>query len=183
MLAVICKTDKLHNMKFFLFFIAVTFISLKVFAQQKDSKIDTSFTLYYISIGLGGNMWEMQPMFKVKGSEFVYTLEEAWQHEGTVKPKADTLLIGNFRLSSIDSILNISTEIKGNSVYKLSSRIKGGGIINLYFISNRRKLSFNLHNSTDTTAKKIIDVLNGYIPDQYQKLWISDIKPDIIEIK
>jgi len=58
-----------------------------------------------------------------------------------------------------------------------------GGIINLYFSSNRRKLSFDLHNANDTTAQKIVDILNGYIPDKHRKLWISNIKPDISKIK
>jgi len=172
-----------YKMKHFLFFIGLTFISMKVFAQQTDAKTDTSFTLSYISIGLGSNMWTMQPMFRVKDSQFIYTLEEAWQFKDSEKPKVDTLLIGNFRASSIDSILHISTEIKGDSVYKLNPRVMSGGIINLYFSTNRRKLSFRLHNSNDTTALKIVDILNGYIPDKYRKLWISDIKPEIINIK
>jgi len=77
---------------------------MKAFAQQADTKTDTSFTLSYISIGLGSNMWTMQPMFRVKGCQFIYTSEEAWQFKDSEKPKADTLLIGNFRASSIDSI-------------------------------------------------------------------------------
>lgn len=170
-------------MKLLLFFIGVTFISNQALAQQADTKIDTAFTLSYISIGLGSNMWEMQPMFRVRGSQFVYTLEEAWQYKDSEKPKADTLLIGNFRASSIDSILNISSEIKGDSVYRLNGGVISGGIIKLYFSANRRKLSFDLHNANDTTAQKIVDILNGYIPDKYRKLWISNIKPDISKIK
>ncbi len=170
-------------MKRLLFFIGLTFISMKVFAQQADTKTDTSFTLSYISIGLGSNMWTMQPMFRVKGSQFIYTSEDAWQFKDSEKPKADTLLIGNFRTSSIDSILNIATGIRGDSVYKLNAGVMSGGIVNLCFSTNRRKLSFELHNSNDTTAKKIVDILNGYIPDKYRKLWISDIKPEIIKIK
>lgn len=178
-----CNLKDPYKMKLLLFLIGLTFTSMKVFAQQADAKTDTSFTLSYISIGLGSNMWTMQPMFRVQGSQFIYTAEEAWQFKDSEKPKADTLLIGNYRASSIDSILNISTEIKGDSVYKLNPRIMSGGIINLYFSTNRRKLSFDLHNSNDTTAQKIVDILNGYIPDKYRKLWISDIKPEIIDIK
>lgn len=170
-------------MKLLFFFVGLTFTSMKAFAQQADTKTDTSFTLSYISIGLGSNMWTMQPMFRVKGCQFIYTSEEAWQFKDSEKPKADTLLIGNFRASSIDSILNLSTEIKGDSVYRLNTGVMSGGIINLYFSSNRRKLSFDLHNANDTTAQKIVDILNGYIPDKHRKLWISNIKPDISKIK
>jgi len=170
-------------MKLILFFVGLTFTLMKGLAQQSDIKTDTSFTLSYISIGLGSNMWSMQPMFRVKSSQFIYTFEEAWQLKDSDKPKADTLLIGNFRASSIDSILNLSTEIKGDSVYRLNSGFRSGGIINLYLSSNRRKLSFDLHNANDTTAQKIVDILNSYIPDKYLKLWISNIKPDISKIK
>ena len=75
-------------MKLLLLFIGEIFISQKAFARQADTKIDTSFTLSYISIGLGSYMWTMQPMFRVKGSEFTYTLEEAWQFKDSEKPKA-----------------------------------------------------------------------------------------------
>ena len=156
---------------------------MKAFAQQGDTKTDTSFSLSYISIGFGSNIWTMQPMFRVKGFQFIYTLEEAWQFKDSEKPKEDTLLIGNFRATSIDSILNLSTEIKGDSVYRLNAGFRSGGIINLYFSSNRRKLSFDLHNANDTTAQKIVDILNSYIPDKYLKLWISNINPDISKIK
>lgn len=170
-------------MKLLLFFIGLIFTSRKAFTQEANTGIGTSFTLSYISIGLGSNMWEMQPMFRVEGSQFVYTKEAAWHFKGSEMPKADTLLIGRFRASSIDSILNISTEIKGDSVYKLNPRIMSGGIINLYFSNQKRKLSFDLHNASDTTAEKIVSILNTYIPDKYQKLWISDIKSEIIIIK
>ncbi len=170
-------------MKLLLFFIGLHFISMKVFAQQAETKTDTSFSLSYISIGLGSNIWTMQPMFRVRGSQFVYTLEEAWLFNDSKKAKVDTLLIGNFRNSSIDSIINVSKEIIGDSVHKMNTQVMSGGIINLYFSSNRRKLSFNLHNANDKTARKIVDILNGYIPGRCEKLWISDIKAEIIRIK
>ena len=170
-------------MKLLPFFLGLTFISLKSFTQQADIKNDNSFTLSYISVGLGSNMREMQPMFRVKGSQFIYTLEEAWQFKDSEKAKPDTLVSGNLRASSIDSILNIATEIKGDSVYKSNAGVMSGGIIYLDIVSRRRKLNFDLHNSFDLTAKKIVEILNSYIPDKYQKLWISDITPKIIEIE
>lgn len=170
-------------MKIRLFFIGLTLISLPAFTQQAKEKTDSSFTLSYISIGLGSNRWIMQPIFRVKGSQFIYTSEDVWYIKGAEKPKKDTLLIGNFRASSIDSILNISTEVKGDSLYALNLSIMSGGIIKLNFSTNKRKLCFDLHNSNDTTAQKIVDILNSYIPDKYSKLWISNIKPQIINIK
>jgi hypothetical protein len=128
-------------------------------------------------------MWEMQPMFRVKGSQFIYTLEEAWQSKDVEKTKPDTLYVGNLRTSSIDSILSIAEEIKGDSVYKLNAGIMSGGIIYLEISNNQRKLNFELANSYDLTAKKIVAILNSYIPDKYRKLWISNIAPTISKIK
>ena len=159
-------------------------ISLSVCAQQmRDRRIDSSFNLSYISVGFGSNMWDKQPMFRVKGAQFIYTLEDAWESKNFKKAKPDTLVIGNLRESSIDSILSITKEIKGDSVYKLNAGIMSGGIIYLDIISNQRKLNFRLDNSYDLTATKIVDILNAYIPYKYPKLWISDIKPNIINIK
>ncbi len=104
-------------------------------------------------------MWELQPVFRVQGFQFIYTLEEAWQFKNTKRAKPDTLFMGNLRASSIDSILNITTEIKGDSVYKLNAGIMSGEIIYLDIASNQRKLNFRLDNSYDSTAKKIVEIL------------------------
>jgi hypothetical protein len=171
-------------MKSLSIFLGLFLTSVIIYAQKTiDTRIDSSFKLSYISVGLGGNMYEMQPMFRVKGSQFIYTLEEAWQFKNVKKAKPDTLYVGNLRTSSIDSILSIATEIKGDSVYKLNAGVMSGGIIYLDILSNQRKLNFELDNSYDLTAKKIVDILNSYIPDKYRKLWISNIAPTISKIK
>jgi hypothetical protein len=171
-------------MKILIFFSVLFLISLPFYAQQTaDTRTDSTFNLSYISVGFGSNMWEMQPVFRVKGSKFIYTLEDAWQFKGAKKSKPDTLFIGNLRPSSIDSILSAAAEIKGDSVYKLNTGIMSGGMIYLDIVSSRRKLYFKLKNSHDVTAKKIVDILNSHIPDTYRKLWISNITPRIIEIK
>ena len=171
-------------MRFLSIFLGLIMTAIIVYSQKTiDTKIDSDFNLSYISVGLGGNMWELQPMFRVKGSRFIYTSEEAWQFKNVEKAKPDTLYVGNLRTSSIDSILNIATEIKGDSVYKLNAGVMSGEIIYLEIKSNQRRLNFELDNSYDLTANKIIDILNSYIPDKYRKLWISDIAPKITKIK
>jgi len=170
-------------MKLLLLFFGLVFISLKTSAQQPIRQVDSSFALSNISVGLGSNMSKKQPVFKVKGSQFIYTLEEAWETKGFKKVKPDTVIIGKLRTSSIDSILIITTKIKGDSVYKLNAEIMSGGIIYLDIVTSQRNLNFELDNSNDLTARKIVDILNSYIPDKYQKLWICDISATIIEIK
>jgi hypothetical protein len=171
-------------MKILFLFLHVFLITPSVCAQQKlATNIDSTFKLSYISVGFGSNMWDRQPMFRVKGSQFIYTFEDAWVVKNVKKATPDTLIIGNFRKSSIDSILSIATKIKGDSVYKLNARVMSGGVIYLDIVSNQRKLNFKLHNCFDLTAKKIVDILNGYIPEKDRQLWISDMKPQIIEIR
>ena len=170
-------------MKLLIFFIGLTFISQNEFAQQAGTENELLFTLSYISIGLGSNMFEMQPMFRVKGNQFVYTSEQAWVSKDSGKPEVDTLLVGTFRTSSIDSIVHISREIKGDSVYKSNPGVMNGGIIDLSFSTEGRKLSFDLFNANDETAEKIVNILNTYVPDKYRKLWISYSKPVIDNIK
>jgi|GEM_PF-1848297 len=171
-------------MKILSVFFGQFFIFLQLCAQQTaDTRKDSTFSLSYISVGLGGNISQLQPMFRVKGSTFVYTLEQAWESKTIKKEKPDTLLIGNLRKSSVDSILSIATEIKGDSVYKLNAGVRSGEIIYLNIICSRRKLNFRLDNSYDPSAKKIVDILNAYIPNKYNKLWVSDIQPKIVEIK
>jgi len=171
-------------MKSLSIFLGLILTFMIIYAQKTiDTETDSTFKLSYISVGLGSNMYQMQPMFRVNGSHFIYTLEEAWQFKNVKKAKPETLFVGNLRTSSIDSILSIVTEIKGDSVYQLNAGVMSGGIIYLDILSNQRKVNFKLHNSYDLTAKKIVDILNSYIPDKYRKLWISSIAPTITKIK
>ena len=175
---------KSNNSESFSIFICLILTSIMGYSQNKIKlKTDSIFKLDYISLGLGSNMSEMQPMFRVKGYKFIYTSEQAWKYKNVKKARPDTLCMGNIRKSSIDSILIISREIKGNSVYKLNPGVMSGGIIYLDILNYNRKLKIELHNSYDQTANKIVTILNSYIPENCQKLWISDIIPTITEIK
>jgi len=170
-------------MKVFSLFLTLITTSILTYAQKDEQRIDTSFTLSYISVGLGSNMFDLHPVFRVKGTKYVYTIEEAWQFKNKEKAKPDTLYRGNLSASSVDSISALSKEIKGDSVFKWRTGTMSGDVILLDITSQLTKLNFRLDNAFDPTAQKIIDILNNYIPDKRRKLWISDLIPNIISIK
>ncbi len=48
------------------------------FLSKEISQDRSNFKLSYVSVGFGSNMDEMQPVFKVNGTRFIYTSEEIW---------------------------------------------------------------------------------------------------------
>jgi len=166
-------------MKGLILCLTVLVISTALSAQKADTAKHPTFTLSYISVGLGSNMWHMQPAFRAKDNRFIYTMEQTWQSENFKKQKPDTLVTGSLRQSSIDSIVNLANEIKGDSVYKLNSKVMSGGVVYLTITNENRTLHFHLSNSFDATAQKIIAILSTYIPTTHQQLWISNQLPDV----
>ena len=81
----------------------------------------------------------------------------------------DTLYAGFFRTSSIDSINSILLSLKKDkiNVYK---HYTDGAIDYLEIETKNRKYSFKMDNTTDTTAEKIINILNSYIPDETMRI-------------
>jgi hypothetical protein len=92
-------------------------------------------------------------------------------------------MMGEFRVSSIDSIIALTNEIKGDSVTKRNTSIMSGGMILLDIKSIYRNLYLLLDNAHDSTAQKIVYILNSYIFDENQKLYINNITPKIIDIR
>ena len=130
----------------------------------------SNFKLSYISVGLGSNMFTKQPAFRVNRLDYIYTLEDGWQWKNVEREKPDTLCSGTFRKSSVDSILNLITKIKDSVIYKTNAGIMSGGIDYIDISSDQINLQFKLHNASDSTAQKIIDILNTYIPEKFSKI-------------
>ncbi len=128
------------------------------------------FHLHFMTIGFGSNMFEMEPVFKVNGTNFVYTSEEVWILPGQTTIRKDTLLIGSFRPSSIDSISKLTREIKDSVIYRTNIHIMSGSATHITIEDDLKRVMFNLHNTSDTTADKIVTILNTYIPKTLGKL-------------
>lgn len=145
-------------------------------SATKDSEKYKTFNLYYSYSGLGSGMGSMQPTFRVTGKNFVYTSEQN-SYYGKPDKKPENICEGTLRNSSIDSILNLVKDIKDTLVYKTNVGIKSGGIHNISVKYEKINLTFRLHNASDSTAQKIVDILNSNIPADKQKLWLFDF-PD-----
>ena len=138
--------------------------------KQPIPQPDINFTLEYVCIGFGSNMWEMQPIFRIKGTKFVYTSEEVWRMPDQTEIKRDTLLKGDFRPSAIDSIKYLINPLKDSVIDKANLLIMSGVAISIRIDTDEKKMVFNLHNAPDTTAKKIVAIINSHIPAEHRKL-------------
>lgn len=117
-------------------------------------------------------MFDMEPVFKVDKTKFIYTFEDVWIQPGQTKIKKDTLLIGGFRLSSIDSINNLINQLKDSVIYNVGNYLSGSAAC-IEISNDKKKIKFDLHNASDSTADKIVAILNTYIPAKMNKLSIT----------
>jgi hypothetical protein len=146
--------------------------------NQSSDPAKDPLRIGYISAGLGSGMGLIQPTFEVNGSKFIYTFEQnSYYGEPHLEP--DTLCIGTFRQSSIDSILNIAATIDDTLVYRTNIHIMSGGIVYVWIKTGDINLTFQMHNAFDTTAQKIVDVLNTNIPTPHPKLRLSSHPDDL----
>ncbi len=143
----------------------------EVSSDYLEYKLDSNFfelTYIYAALGFGYN--SLQPVFKVKGTEYIYTLEENSSITGEYTKKSDTLSIGNFRQSSIDSIIELTSTIEDTLVYKTNTGIMSGGIHTIEIATDSIDLVFRLHNASDPIAEEIVAILNSNIPFGIRKL-------------
>jgi hypothetical protein len=132
-----------------------------------------NFHLRFVTIGFGSNMFRMQPVFNVDGQKFVYTSEQVWISPGEDKIERDTLLTGSFRTSSIDSISALVREIRDSVIRKADTHVISGSAASIEIETDVKKIKFDLHNTSDSTAEKITAILNTYIPQPLQRLYVS----------
>jgi hypothetical protein len=130
------------------------------------------FTLSFVKVGFGSNMYEMEPVFRVIGNRFVFTSEEVWIGPKQEKIQRDTLLVGYFRTSSIDSIINLVDNITDTLIDKFNSHIMSGSAQYIDIFTGKKRIKFNLHNISDPTAEKVVAILNTYIIDEKQQLYL-----------
>jgi hypothetical protein len=153
----------------FLFSFVIPKDNRDAIATENLKTTNAFFKLTYNRVGLGPNMYELQPAFRVKNNSFIFTHEEAWVFNKKIKPAMDTLYSGLFRTSSIDSISSILLRLKKDKidVYK---HYTDGAIDFLEIEIQKKKYSFKMDNTSDTTAEKIIAILNCYIPVETMRL-------------
>lgn len=166
---------------FLYFFAAAGIISMRDINHSpslidKKQPADSSFfSLSFTTVGFGSNMFEMEPVFKVKNRKFLYTSEEVWLWKGKGKNKLrkDTLLTGAFRNSSADSIVQLISGLKDTVIYKTNASIMSGSAGYLTITTRNKKVRFDLHNASDRRAEAIVAILNSYVPEGMEKMWIT----------
>ena len=142
----------------------------KGFAQSQIKNETTSKTyIYYAFDGLGSNMGSMQPKVEITGTKLIYKYSQNSYYAKRTKQDI-TICTATFRQSSIDSILSFVHNLKDSLVHKINPCIMSGGIHFLIISNGLDTTKFQLGNTFDYTALKIVDVINKYLPDK-KKLW------------
>jgi len=169
-------TINILGLSLFFCFIQMTMdktLSRKMESTPTDTGKYEIFNLSYLYAGLGSGMGSMQPTFIVKGKNYVYTREQN-SYYGKQDKKTERISDGTLRNSSIDSILDIVKNIKDTFVYKTNVGVMSGGVHHISVEYEKTKVTFQLHNAYDSTAQKIINILNTNIPANKQRLWLFD---------
>jgi len=132
------------------------------------------FTLHFSAAGLGSNFGEMEPVFHVSGVKYIYTYQQNSFYQNEARKHPDTICNGNLKESAIDSIIELVAPIKEPKIYKTNAGVMSGDIEYLQITADNINLEFTLHNAFDSTAAKIVSILNHYIPEDKPKLWVSN---------
>ncbi len=127
----------------------------------------STFYLSYALVGLGSNIGSMQPTIKVKGTQLLYTYEQN-SYLGERTKKADTVLIQTFRTSSIDSIIDLVKDLGDTTIFNFNPLIMSGGIHLLTIAIDRDTIRYQLKNTFERTALKVMDIINSNLPSKEQ---------------
>lgn len=127
----------------------LTLLSLLPFSKGEAQKCPSlskhfsvnsaQFSLSFVTIGFGSNMFEMEPVFRVTGNRFVFTSEEVWIKPEQQKIQRDTLLVGLFRTSSIDSIINLVDNRSDTLIDKFNPHISSGSAEYIDIFTGKKK--------------------------------------------
>ena len=153
-------------MKKAFFFIIIMAMTCSYAQTNQDD-----FKLSYLYAALGSGMGSKQPVLRVEGNTYLYTMEQN-SHYGEKTLSPDTICTGIIRGSSIDSILNLISVIKDTLIYNMDASIMSGGIHELAISSQNQKLNFRLHNASNPIAENIVSILNSNLPGDVRKLWL-----------
>jgi hypothetical protein len=133
----------------------------------------SSFYLDFYLMGLGSNLGKMEPTFQVRGTKFIYTFEQNSAYRGEKVRKPKKIRRGAFRITSIDSILDLVKGLKDTTIFESNPCIMSGGIFYMTITAGIDTVKYELMNTFDRTALKIADIINNYLPSR-KKIWVSE---------
>ncbi len=140
--------------------------------SQDPHQVYQNFNLNFTTAGLGSNMGSMQPTFIINGLDYVYTFDQN-SYYGDKTKAPDTICIGELRITSVDSIINLVKYLPDSSINEFTTTMSGAV---QYFLIKTETIfqTISLHNSTHPIAEKIVDILNSNIPADKPRLWLFD---------
>lgn len=106
------------------------------------SKYDST-KISSVWIGLGSNLGSMQPVFKSVGTQYSYIYKQTSFLSPDHKPD-EPICAGTLNISSLDSIIDLVKDIKDTSIWKNNSRVRSGGIQNIWIQHDSINLTFTL---------------------------------------
>lgn len=153
--------------------------TLASFSQKAFNLCDTSkrsfsdnFYLWYDVAGLGSNLGNFYPVIKIKNGVLLYT-EEQNSYYVEKDSTIDTICLVKIRQSSIDSIKELVRGLKDTSIYAANTCVMSGVIHFMTIASGRDTTKFELDNTFDYTALKVVAILNTYLPAD-KRLWANE---------
>ena len=144
-----------------------------------------SFYLSYYYAGLGSNYWlalhdssweaNFYPQIVIKGQELSFKIgnqcanvrdkDTSWDQD-TFSYKV------KFRNSSIDSITQLLGKFKDTTIFECNHCIMSGDIHFLNIAVASDTIRYELMNTFDTTALKIAEIVNNYLPAD-NRIWAT----------
>lgn len=170
-------------MKVLLFYLVLVLLFFCSYGQTNQ------FKLTYQFVGLGGNMFrKFYPIVKIENGFLTYSIErntaikKIQLFEDFSDTTWNTEIIDTrikLSLSIIDSLYNLVRPIKKTLIFESTGGIGGG--FHAITISDRSfKLKYELQKVCDTTAVKITNILDTYLPIS-NKIRLSKYDVDIEE--
>ena len=142
----------------------------KLSISESNFFCNKEFELYYVYAGLGSGMGNKGPMFKIIGNKFLYTRQQNSSSTGEFNNTIDTICQGEIRMTSIDSIKEVTNQIRQSKIFKTNPDVMSGGIYNIIIFFENKRMEFRLTNTSHPKAKEIIEIVNSNIPKKYNKL-------------
>ncbi|MCH2225838.1 MAG: hypothetical protein MK066_13795 [Crocinitomicaceae bacterium] len=138
-----------------------------------------NFNFSYVTFGLGSNMEDPPELaIKIDNDSLTYFLFEPKEGYYFGRYNRDSMYLADrikhtvhFRKGTIDSIITLVDTLKGKKVINTNSSVRSGSSQQIFISKNNWCTEFSLTNTFDTTAMRIVELINCYLPSTNQ-IWI-----------
>lgn len=147
---------------------AALFFIQSLFAQHdRKTKACTGFCLEYNLYGIGfGDVGMRRPKFILHDSVFIYSTIRRNGLAGVIT--IDTTITGIISVRDFKRIISAVKNYKDTVFSSINACFIGGSHRELNIISNEKSVEFDMYNTFQPTAVKVIRIMNKYLPKQEQ---------------